>query len=133
MVLTIAVDANPLLSTLLGGYARTILFDPRFCFITTEFTIGEVREYLPLVAEKSGIPVEEIEEALTFLPLDIFGRSTYRAVLSDAQRLIAHIDPDDVDILALAIHADIPLWSNDLHFTKVEPPIKLLRTQDFVL
>lgn len=133
MVLTIAVDANPILSALLGGYARTILFDPHFCFITTEFTIDEVREYLPFVAEKSGIPTDEIEEALTLLPLEIFERATYRDTLPDAKRRIGHIDADDVDILALAIHADVPLWSNDLHFTKVEPPIKLLRTRDFIL
>lgn len=133
MVLTIVVDANPILSALLGGYARTILFDPRFCFITTEFTIDEVRGYFPLVAEKSGIPMDEIKEALTLLPFTVFKRTTYRAALPDAKRRIAHIDADDVDILALAIHVDVPLWSNDLHFIRVEPPMKFLRTRDFIL
>ncbi|MBI2415949.1 MAG: hypothetical protein HYV33_04820 [Candidatus Kerfeldbacteria bacterium] len=43
----IAVDANILLSALLGGKPSIILFDTRFHFITTEFTIDEVEKYLP--------------------------------------------------------------------------------------
>ena len=43
MKITIAVDAQPLFSALLGGVARRILFDPRFKFITTEFTLNEVK------------------------------------------------------------------------------------------
>lgn len=133
MVLTIAVDANPILASLLGGYARTVLFDPRFLFITTEYTLAEVRQYLSLVSEKSGVPVHELEEAVQLLPFKVFGRIAYRTALQEARRRMKDIDPDDADILALALHTDAPLWSNDIHFAKVKPPIKLLRTRDFVL
>lgn len=54
MRITIVVDANPILSALLGGYARRIFFNKHFEFVTTEFTLAEVKNYLPLVAEKSG-------------------------------------------------------------------------------
>lgn len=133
MVLTVAVDANPILAALLGGYARTVLFDPRFWFITTEYTMEEVRQYLPMISEKSGVPIEELEAVVNLLPVKIVARAAYRSMLTEAHRRISHIDPDDADILALALHFDAQLWSNDLHFTKVQPPIKLLRTRDFIL
>jgi hypothetical protein len=41
MKITIAVDAQPFFSALLGGAARKIFFDPRFKFITTDFTLSE--------------------------------------------------------------------------------------------
>lgn len=43
MKILIAVDANILMSALLGGKPSVILFDPRFQFITTAFTIEEVK------------------------------------------------------------------------------------------
>lgn len=133
MRLTIAVDANPILAALLGGYARAILFDPRFSFITTEFTIIEVQRYLPMVAEKSGVPMEALQEALDLIPIEIFVHPIYQSSLHESKRRMAHIDPDDIEILALALHFSIPLWTNDLHFTKLDPPINLLRTRDFIL
>ncbi|KKU12498.1 MAG: Nucleotide-binding protein, PIN domain protein [Parcubacteria group bacterium GW2011_GWC2_45_7] len=134
MILTIAVDANPILAALLGGYARIILFDPRFSFITTEFTTLEVQRYLPLISEKSGVPHHELEEALRLLPIKVFKRFVYRLTLDEAHRHIGHIDPNDTDILALALCMDAPLWSNDIHFTKIKPlTIKILRTRDFIL
>lgn len=133
MLLTIAVDANPMLAALLGGYARTVLFDPRFSFVTADYTMMEVRQYLPMVSEKSSVPVSELEKAIRLLPVKIFQRAFYRFSMPEARRRMEHIDPDDVDILALALHLEVPLWSNDLHFTKVHPPIKLLQTKDFIL
>jgi len=38
---TIVVDANPIISALIGGYSREVLFDHSFQFITTEFTIED--------------------------------------------------------------------------------------------
>ncbi len=43
MNITIVVDANPIIAALIGGSSREIFFDRRFEFITTEFTIEEVR------------------------------------------------------------------------------------------
>jgi len=31
----------------------------------------------------------------------------------EAKRRIGRRDPDDVDVLALALHAGVPVWSND--------------------
>jgi len=38
---------------------------------------------------------------------------SYAPALSQARRLIGRRDPEDIDILALALHFEIPIWSND--------------------
>jgi predicted nucleic acid-binding protein len=40
----------------------------------------------------------------------------YRKFLSEAARLIGKRDPDDVELLALALALGIPIWSNDRDF-----------------
>lgn len=47
MKIIVVADANIILSALLGGKPSGILFDPKFQFITTEFTLNEVKKYLP--------------------------------------------------------------------------------------
>lgn len=133
MLFTIAVDANPILAALLGGYARTVLFDPRFCFVTTAFTLTEVVRYLPVVEKKSGIPLVELETAIALLPLQQYDRATYSAIVEEAERRMKHIDPDDVDILALVLHFEALLWTHDSHFDKIQPPVKIVQTKDFIL
>ena len=39
--------------------------------------------------------------------------AAYAGSVARARKLIGRRDPDDVDILALALHLKIPLWSND--------------------
>jgi predicted nucleic acid-binding protein len=42
----------------------------------------------------------------------------YFSALPAARKLIGKRDPDDVEILALALFMGIPLWSNDNDFEK---------------
>jgi len=36
--------------------------------------------------------------------------------IAEAQRRIGRRDPDDIDVLASALHAGVPVWSNDSDF-----------------
>jgi predicted nucleic acid-binding protein len=54
--------------------------------------------------------------AVAALPVTVIERETYSDALPEATRRIARRDPDDVEILALALHLGIPLWSNDNDF-----------------
>jgi len=65
---TIAVDANPLLSALRGGRARTMLFSGKFTLITTEHTTWEVKKYIPELSSQSGIPESDLFYAFDRLP-----------------------------------------------------------------
>jgi predicted nucleic acid-binding protein len=132
MRLRIIVDANIIISALLGGKSRFILFDPKFEFITTEFTLREVEKYIPLISEKSGVPEKEIRKGITLLPLKIVSKNYYRDYLKQAEKLIGKIDKDDREILALYLKERTFLWSEDKDFEKVKPKINLLKTKDLI-
>ena len=115
----LVVDANPILSALLterGAASRICWLTSTIEFAATAHTIAEIRKYLPSVAKAVARSEELLEMSLRLLPLVIYDRRIYRAQLKEAERRIAKRDPNDVDLLALALRLDAPLWSNDRDF-----------------
>ena len=129
-MIKIIVDATPIISALIGGVSREILFDPTYDFITTEFTINEVKKYVSYISKKSKMPLEQIKEALELLPLTIYNQNFYSEKIENAKKLIEHKDEKDIDLLALALKTSNPLWSEDTHFERINE-ISLLKTKDF--
>jgi len=127
----IVVDANIILSALLGGKPSSILFDGRFQFITSEFILKEVKKYLPRVEKKLEVPKEKLTSLLEDLPLRVYDRNFYRDQLPIAKKMISHIDKKDVDTLALALKLETFIWSQDKHFES-SGYTKLLKTYDFI-
>lgn len=127
----IIVDANPLLSALLGGKARSILLSGKFKFVTSEYTTWEVKKYIPLVSERTGVAEEELLFALDHFPITAFQAKEYDDTRRAAEMLIGKRDPKDVDILALALKFDSPVWSEDKDFAGIEE-IELFRTSDML-
>jgi predicted nucleic acid-binding protein len=84
--------------------------------VTNATVLDEVTEYLPVMSANYGIGVEMLETQLRLLAIGIFTRREYSSSMEDARRRMEKRDPDDVDLLALAIHLDIPVWSNDDDF-----------------
>lgn len=84
--------------------------------MTTAYTLGEVIEEVPFIAQKTGLEVPEILEALVHLPLRIYTREAYAEQLGDAKSQLKERDISDSDLLALALYLNIPLWSNDKDF-----------------
>jgi len=132
MRLRIVVDANILISALLGGKPRFILFDTKFEFIVNEFTLKEVEKYIPFISKKSDVPEKEIRKGISLLPLKIVSKNYYKDYLRQAEKLIGKIDKNDIDILALYLKEKTFLWSEDKDFEKVKPKINLLKTKDLV-
>jgi predicted nucleic acid-binding protein len=128
---TVVVDANPLLSTLRGGKARSVLFSGKFIFVTTEHTTWEVKKYIPELANQSGVPESELFYAFDRLPVIVISSVVYDEKRKQAENFIAHRDPKDVDILALALKFDIPLWTNDTDFDHLPNP-QILTTADML-
>ncbi len=129
----LAADANVLLSVVLGGRAGLIATHPNIGSIfTTEQTFAEVEEYAPLLSRKRGLPLNSVLLAVAALPISIVGREIYERSMARAKRLMGRRDPEDVELLALALHMKIPVWSNDNDFqvTGVEwyTTAQLLRT-----
>jgi predicted nucleic acid-binding protein len=127
----VAADANVLLSALLGGRSRLILESSRIDeIITTEDTLAEVREYAVVLSQKKGLPADILLLAMASLPVTVVGKAAYERSLSEAKRRIGRRDPDDVEILALAIQLKIPLWSNDKDFE--DAGVHLYTTKDLL-
>lgn len=111
-------DANVLLSAVLGGRAARVLTHPQIEeVLTPQLVFEEVEEYALILAGKRKIPPEAILLAVASLPISVVERKTYERSISEARRLIERRDPDDIDVLALALHLKLPLWSNDNDFT----------------
>ncbi len=128
----VIVDANIVISALLGGKSRFIIFDSRFEFIASDFILREVRKYVPLISKKSGIAIDEIEEAIYFLPLLLVDESDYQDHISLAKELIGNIDKKDIEVMALYLAKGDFLWSEDKHFEAVDYKLNILKTKDFL-
>jgi predicted nucleic acid-binding protein len=75
-----------------------------------------VVKYIPKFSEHYPIPVEIMHKTLELLPLLVKPRSFYKAKLAEAKVIMDAKDPDDVDVAALALELDAPVWSNDNDF-----------------
>lgn len=53
---------------------------------------------------------------LAALPIIVVDQPEYDDHLLDADRRMRARDPDDVDVLALALHLKLPVWTNDNDF-----------------
>ena len=119
----LVADANPLLSAVLGGRARLILKNSQIDeILTTESALAEVGVYAVVLAKKRKLSPDLLLLAVASLPVTVVEQSVYERSLSEARRRIGRRDPDDIEILALAIQLKIPLWSNDNDFEDAGVP-----------
>jgi len=95
-----------------------VFADTTLIVVTTEYNIAEVREYLPLFAERYELPLELLEETLELLTVTIYPEVEYAHEIAPARRLLADRDEDDVPLAALALHLGIPIWSNDRDYER---------------
>ena len=120
----LVVDANPIISALLGGAALRAFWNEVVKeWATTQFTVNEVLSYLPQLASKLHAPEEVLRLELELLPLAIYKKDSYRDFISEAKRRIAERDENDVDLLALALKLDYSIWTNDKDFEQTGPTL----------
>lgn len=116
----LAVDANPILSAIIGGKARSIFLDAdHISFYTTLFNFKEVEKYIPTLASKRSLPLDDLYLALSTLPISVCDVDFYKETLKKAASLIGDRDPDDIHLLGLALKLSCPIWSNDKDFDDV--------------
>lgn len=115
----LVADANVLLSALIGGRAARVLMHPAVAeVLTTAATFAEVQEYAPVLGARRGLTEDRVLLALAALPVSLVPASSYSMQMREARRRMAHRDPDDVELLALAIETELPIWSNDEDFAE---------------
>jgi len=54
--------------------------------------------------------------AVVSLPVDVIPETRFQKQIKAAQEQIGDRDPTDVDLLALALAENIPIWSDDRDF-----------------
>ena len=119
----LAADANVLLATLLGGRSRLVFTSPLIGeVLTTETVLAEVEEYAPILAAKRRLNPDSVLLAVSALPVIVIPKSVYKRKVAEAERRMRERDPEDVDLLALALHFRVAVWSNDDDFSAGRVP-----------
>ena len=113
----VAADANVILSAIIGKAALRVFTHAAVDVVTADSVLDEVREYLPVMAERYDLAPELVEAQLRLLAISVYQRTDYAKHIPTATQRIVSRDPDDVDLLALALSLHIPVWSNDKDFT----------------
>ena len=127
----LAVDANPILSAIIGGNAKTVFLNANhLTFYTTVFNFKEVQKYIPVLSLKHNLPIDDLYLALSTLPISVCDVEFYKDTLKNAQNMMSERDPDDLHLLGLALKLSCPIWSNDKDFeglrVKVYTTLELL-------
>jgi len=124
---TIVIDANILISALIKkSTTRKILLDSKFNFIFPELGIEEIYFYKKHIFKKSRLSEREFYKLLLrifkyvkLVPLPIIYKFK-----EEADKIIGHIDKDDVIFIATALAFKCPVWSDDRHF-KLQKTVKV--------
>ena len=119
----VAADSNVILSAVIGKSALRIFVRPDIEFITTEFNLLEVEEYLPRLAAKYRLDHRAVLWQLKMLPIQSFSEKYYKNHFSNAEKLLKERDPDDIHLTALALKENVPIWSNDKDFEALSIPV----------
>ena len=127
----VIVDANPIISALLGGSARRVILAAKFTFYSTQNTLFEAEKYLPWLSAKLDRSELDLFREFELLPIIACQPARYESQLARANRLIGPRDPRDVPILALALELGFPLWTEDHDFDGI-PGISVRRTADLL-
>jgi predicted nucleic acid-binding protein len=110
----LVADANVLLSALIRGRARVILARPHGSrFLAAEAVREEVMRYLPTLARRRSLDLDEVQSAFAVMPVEWQAPDVYSPFRERALDRIRHRDPDDWPTVALALALDLPIWSQD--------------------
>lgn len=127
----IAADANVLLSAAVSGAARRVFRSDTLSVVTTEVTLAETKERLPILAAKYRLTRPAVSAQLAALPVEVVPESYYRSHVDEARRYLGRRDPSDIPLAALALKLEIPIWSNDRDFEELPlityPTARLLK------
>lgn len=130
----LVVDTNVVFSALIaGGKTRELVITGPADLHVPEFFYSELDAHRDEVAEKTGLDHNELGVLLNLLfeNVHVVPREEFDEYLPDARAIIADVDPDDVPFLALALHLDVDVWTDDEHFQE-QNAVGVYRTHELV-
>lgn len=127
-------DTNVVFSALItGGKTRELILGDQIDLYAPEFFFTELENHRPDIEAKSKLSEDQFGTLLTNLFKDtaVVPKQEFSDELSTASELIGGTDPDDVPFLALALHLNADVWSDDTDF-QAQDEITAWRTHDLV-
>jgi len=122
--LWIVIDTNILIGALVrdNSFKAHLLKNRRFLFFFPDYGLTEIekfREYICLKREKDTT-APTFDYAIKFLleSVTVVPRQLYQDQISCAHMVMEKIDPKDTPFLALALHLECPIWSDDAHLKR---------------
>lgn len=88
-----------------------------------------MKKYIPLISTKTDISEIDLLTIFERTPIIASQSFEYDSMQEQASKMIAQRDPKDVDILALALQFNIPIWSEDKDLISLKE-IEVLTTAD---
>lgn len=128
----IVLDTNVIISSLLrNGITRKILFLAPFEFYTPSSTISEIEKHKKELIRKSKLDADAFQYLMEiiFHKIQIVNLQSIEPYKNKSIEIMADIDISDAPFIALALHLDCSIWSNDGHF-KMQRFIKSYTTEE---
>lgn len=119
----LVIDTNILFSALIaGGKTRKIIITDNQNLHAPEYTFTELKNHQNEIKNKTKLDKPDLQLLLNIIleQINITPKPEFKNPLPQAEKIIGEIDPDDVPFLALALHLDADIWSDDKHFQKQE-------------
>lgn len=129
------IDTNIVFSALIKeGKTRELIMEVPLTLYAPETLITDTKKYEDLIIEKSGLTREEFEALFELITenITIVKKENYEESMYEAEKIIGHIDRDDIPFLALALSIENDgIWSDDRHF-QMQDKIKVWKTEEVV-
>ena len=131
MAQPLAVDATCLISAMLGGRAREIIFSEKFALYSPQTTLFEVSRRITWLASRLQTSELKLFKEFQLFPVVACQPAEYDDHVQHAAELIGPRDPLDIPLLALALARNFPIWSDDRDFDGIAA-IRLFKTADLL-
>lgn len=133
--MNIIVDVNVFISGLFkDSTSRNIIVNANQDFCFPEHSLHKIRKYQQYIIEKAGLSKLEFLVIFHYLLkfIRIIPTEEILQHWEEAKKIMGHIDPEDVTIVAAALSQEHSIiWSNDAHFEQ-QDRVFVLKTEDMV-
>ena len=119
--MSVVIDTNIILSALIkNSVTRKVIIKSGLNFYYPENSFHEIQKYKNLVLKKSGVNEREYKIVLDSLfdHIILIPKKQIIQEIREADKIIGHIDVDDVVFLACALSLNADIWSDDKDFKK---------------
>lgn len=119
----LVVDANVVMSALIAdSRTRELLVTLESTLVTPEIVHDEIQDHEDLVAEKSEMESDRIQQFtdLLFDHVETIPARKFYQEIDRAEAAIGETDPDDVLYLACALGCAEGIWSDDTDFRELD-------------